>query len=165
MRRLVWLVVVGVCACQGQPVLEVSLGDKPFEVKDAVFFSLQYPTSAPTTLVVLGDQPGRSQRSDDVRNVCNARTVPDVQDGLSNALSRPVGVTAPLGWLVMRSATEGPALVVPDAFGYGTPGASLTEGAKPVLHSTKNRVVIDQLVTGDVGAFSFQDAFTLSTLL
>lgn len=156
MRRLAWLVVVGVCACQGQPVLEVSLGDKTFEVKDAVFFSLQYATSPPTTLVVFGDQPGLCQRFDDVRNVCNARTVPDVHDGLVNALSRPVGVSAPLGWLVMRSATEGPAAVAPDGLGQGTPGASLTEGAQPVLHSTKNRVVIDQLVTGDVGTFSFQ---------
>lgn len=156
MRRLAWLVVVGVCACQGQPVLEVSLGDKTFEVKDAVFFSLQYATSPPTTLVVFGDQPGLCQRFDDVRNVCNARTVPDVHDGLVNALSRPVGVSAPLGWLVMRSATEGPAAVVPDGLGQGTPGASLTEGAQPVVHSTKNRVVIDQLVTGDVGTFSFQ---------
>lgn len=156
MSRSGLFAVVVLCGCQGQPVLEVSLGDKAFEVKDAVFFSLQHSLAPPTTLVVFGDQPGLCQRFDDARNVCNARMAPDVHDGLINTLSRPAGATRPLGWLVMRSATEGPALVAPDDLRLGTPGASLTEGAQPALHSTKNRVVIDQLVVGDVGTFSFQ---------
>jgi hypothetical protein len=141
-------------------VFEVSLGEQAFEVKDAVFFSLQHALAPPTTLVVFGDQPGLCQRVGDARNVCNARVAPDVHGGFVNALSRPIGVTRPLGWLVMRSATEGAALVAPDGLGLGTPGASLTEGAHAALHARKNRVVIEQLVAGDVGAFSFQSALS-----
>lgn len=156
MTRLRWLAVCVLCGCQGEPVLEVSLGQKAFEVKDAVFFSFMFSTSPPTTLVVFGDQQGLCQAFEDPRNVCNAMLAPDVHDGFISTLSRPVGVTRPLGWLVMRSATEGPALVVPDGLGLATPGASFTMGQDRALRSVKNRAVIDHLVVGDSGTFSFE---------
>ncbi|MBL8936864.1 MAG: hypothetical protein JNM69_20055 [Archangium sp.] len=155
MTRLGWISAFVLCACQGQPVLEVSLGGKAFEVKDAVYFSLTHALGPPTTHVVFGDQPGLCQAFEDRRNVCNARVVPDVHDGLVNTLSRPVGVRRPLGWLVLRSGSDGPALVLPDDLRLGTPGASLTEGATPALHATKNHAVIEQLVAGDSATFSF----------
>lgn len=156
MTRLGWISAFVLCGCQGQPVLEVSLGEKAFEVKDAIFFSLTHNFGPPTTHVVFGGQTGLCQAFEDPRNVCNARIVPDVHDGLVSTLSRPVGVTGPLGWLVLRSGSEGPALVLPDDLRLGTPGASLTEGAAPVFRSTKNRAVIEQLVAGDSATFSFE---------
>lgn len=156
MTRLGWLAVCVLCGCQGQPVLEVSLGQKAFEVKDAVFFSSMQGFGPPSTFVVFGDQPGLCQRFEDQRNVCNARIAPDVHDGLIGTLSRPVGVTGPVGWLVLRSGAEGPAVVVPDELGLSTPGASLTAGASPARHATKNRAVIEHLVAGDTAVFSFE---------
>lgn len=156
MTRLGLLAICVLCGCQGQPVLEVSLGQKPFEVKDAVYVSLMHSFGAPSTLVVFGDQPDLCQAFDDARNICNALVVPDVHDGFLSTLSRPVGVKRALGWLVLRSGTEGPALVVPDELGLATPGASLTPGAGPAIHATKNRAVIEHLFVGDSGTFSFE---------
>ncbi|MBM4780314.1 MAG: hypothetical protein GQE15_21645 [Archangiaceae bacterium] len=156
MTRLTWLAVFVMCGCQGQPVLEVSLGGKAFEVKDAVFFSVVHHFGPPTTFVVFGDQPGLCRAFEDPRNVCNARIDPHVRDGLFGALSRPVDLTRPLGWLVLRSATEGPATVVKDDLELSTPGATLTEGPGSVLHAAKNHAVIEQLVAGDAAIVSFE---------
>jgi len=155
--RFAWISVVLCCGCQGQSVPEVSLGRAPFEVREAIFFasSLSW-TAAPTTIVVFGDRTGLCQAFEDPRNVCNSRMVPDIHDGSSTSLSRPIGVTEPLGWLALRSATEGAALVVQDEWARSTLGASLTEGKSPALHAVKNRAVIEHFVAGDAATFSFE---------
>lgn len=157
MARLVWIVGLVLCGCQAQPVFEVSLGKEPFEVREAIFYSSTYSSIAmPTTIVVFGDQRGLCQAFEDPRNVCNARMVPDLHDGLFDVVSRPIGVTEPLGWLALRTGAEGAALIAPDQNGLSTLGASLTHGHAPALHAPKNRVVIEHFVSGDSATFSFE---------
>lgn len=159
MTRLVWMAAV-VLGCQGQPVLEVSLGGAPFEVKDAVFYSTVSAFGQPSTFVVFGDRSELCGAFEDDQNLCNANIVPDVHDGVTGALARPVGGAQTLGWLMLRSGIEGPALVVPDQLGLATPGASLTRGAEPAVRSTKNRVVLEHVVAGASATVSFESELT-----
>jgi hypothetical protein len=157
--RLAWIPVVVFCGCQGQSVLEVSLGQQPFEVREAIFYSSSPRWTynwEPTTIVVFGNRSQLCQAFEDQRNVCNARLAPDINAGGFASFSRPIGVTESLGWLALRSATEGPALVVQDEFGTSTLGASLTQGQSPALHAVKNRAVIEHFVAGDAATFSFE---------
>ncbi|MDP3233476.1 MAG: hypothetical protein Q8N26_11920 [Myxococcales bacterium] len=157
MTRLVWIAGLVLGGCQAQPVLEVSLGKDPFVVREAIFSSVTHsPFATPTTLVVFGDRSGLCQAFEDPRNVCNARIVPDLHDGVFDFISRPIGVTEPLGWLALRSDTEGASLITPDLLGLSTLGASLTHGQAPVLHAPKNRAVIEHFVGGDTATFSFE---------
>lgn len=157
MARLVLIAGLVLCGCQAQPVFEVSLGKEPFVVREAIFYSSTYPSIAmPTTLVVFGDRSGLCQAFDDPRNICNARLVPDLHDGVFDVISRPIGVTEPLGWLALRSGTEGASLITPDLLGLSTLGASLTHGQAPALHAPKNRAVIEHFVGGDAATFSFE---------
>ncbi len=158
MARLGWIAGLVLCGCQAQPVFEVSLGKDPFEVREAIFFTVSYSPlfAAPTTLVVFGNRSGLCQAFEDPRNVCNARTSPDINDGVFDVISRPIGVTEPLGWLALRSGIEGAALIVPDYSGVSTLGASLTHGQAPVIHAAKNRAVIEHFVGGDTATFSFE---------
>lgn len=155
--RFAWLPIVVCCGCQGQSVVEVSLGQKPFEVREAIFFASSVsPIAAPTTIVVFGDRSGLCQAFEDPRNVCNSRMVPDINDGFITSLSRPIGAPEPLGWLTLRSASEGSAVVVQDESGRSTLGASLTQAQSPALHAVKNRAVIEHFVAGDAATFSFE---------
>ncbi len=157
MARLVWIVGLVLCGCQAQPVFEVSLGKDAFEVREAIFYSSTYsPSAMPTTIVVFGARSGLCQAFEDPRNVCNARMVPDLHDGVFDVISRPIGVTEPLGWLALRSGTEGASLIAPDQNGLSTLGASLTHGQGPVLHAPKNRAVIEHFVSGGAATFSFE---------
>ena len=155
--RIEWLAVAMLWGCQGPGLPEVSLGRQPFEVREAIFFSSSVSAVAPpTTIVVFGDRSGLCQAFEDQRNICNARMVPDVHDGFVTSIARPIGVTEPLGWLALRSSTEGAALVVQDESGISTLGASLTHGTAPAVHASKNRAVIEHFVAGDTATFSFE---------
>ncbi len=44
---------------------------------------------------------GLCQAFDVPRNVSNARIVTDLHDGVFDFISRPIGVTEPLGWLAL----------------------------------------------------------------
>jgi hypothetical protein len=156
--RSLSLAAVLICGCHAEPVFEVSLGRKPFEVRDAIFLSASVGPGviAATTVVVFGGRAGLCKAFEDNRNICNAFNLPDVDDAALTLVARPIGVTEPLGWLMLRSATEGSAEVVPDASGRSTMGASLTEGVTPAVRTTRNRAVIERLVAGGDGAFSFE---------